>query len=193
MSTSYRCALTALITVLIAALLSVATGPAWAYQTFHDHKLIYGVSGQRFWLSPSAVANNSAAIHDGIPLWNATTTPVSYTETTIQSQSRLDFYNNLNYDDPSNCAFTKVFVDTTSVDPDVQNWWWGKVVITPLLKDEWNCGNGAHRKAIVAHEQGHAMGLAHVIDSSRLMYDWIGLTNVNAPQPDDIDGINHLY
>lgn len=51
-----------------------------------------------------------------------------------------------------------------------------------------------HRKAIVAHEQGHVMGLAHVDNGpARLMYTHLSGTNVNAPHPDDIAGINFLY
>jgi hypothetical protein len=43
----------ALLTTAAAA--ALAAGPAGAYQTFNDHKLTYGVSGQKYWLSASAV------------------------------------------------------------------------------------------------------------------------------------------
>jgi hypothetical protein len=74
-----------------------------------------------------------------------------------------------------------------------QNWWWGKVTISPYLKVEGECGASGHRKAIVAHEQGHVMGLAHAANSDRLMYGGISGTSVNAPTADDVNGINHLY
>jgi Zn-dependent protease with chaperone function len=152
--------------------------------------LTYGISGQQYWLAPGAVDNNENAIVSGVGLWNATSTPVSYSRTYTQSASRMDFYYNAT---GGYCATTYYYVNTTTVNPNNQNWWWGKVYTTQHLKEPSNCGNADHRKAVLAHEQGHVMGLDHAVSSSRLMYTWIGGTNVNAPQPDDVDGINYLY
>lgn len=168
-------------------------GPARGYQTFNSHRLTYGVSGQRFWLDATAVAANSPGIYNATALWNATASPISYTETTVKAQSRLDFYHPAHPESAGLCGYTEWFVDTTEIDPAVQNWWWAKVSLTNNLTDIDKCGPGIHRKAIVAHEQGHAMGLAHAVRSDRLMYTWIATTTVNDPQPDDIAGINYLY
>lgn len=180
--------------VTVAIVIAVLSpSQAHAYQTFNNHKLTYGVSGQKFWLDTTAATTNNAAIHNGVALWNATTTPVSYVETTVKGQSRLDFYHPAHPAIAGMCAYTEWFVDTAQVNPSHQNWWWAKVSLTDDLTDVTACGPGIHRKAIVAHEQGHAMGLAHAIRSDRLMYGAIATTTVEAPQPDDISGINYLY
>lgn len=181
----------------VAGVAALTPGPAHAYQTWNDHRLTYGVTGQEFWLSPSAVSNNAPAIRAAVPLWNATATPISYSETSTQSASRMDFYHNDNVG-TGLCATTRLYVNTTDVTgggshAPTQNWWWGKVVIYPDLWDAASCGPQSHRAAIVAHEQGHVMGLAHAVNSNRLMYAGIAATNVNRPSADDINGINHLY
>jgi len=174
-----------------AAAVALAVGPAGAYQTFNNHTLTYGVSGQQYWLSANAVSNNENAIVSGVGLWNATSTPASYSRTYTQSSSRMDFYYNAT---GGYCATTYYYVDESPVNPNNQNWWWGKVYTTEHLKEPINCGNADHRPAILAHEQGHVMGLNHLDNGpARLMYTYISGTNVNSPQPDDIAGINFLY
>jgi hypothetical protein len=34
------------------------TGLSFAYQTFNNHRLVYGVSGQNYWLDATAADNN---------------------------------------------------------------------------------------------------------------------------------------
>lgn len=179
------------------ALVALGPSPAQAYQTWDDHHLTYGVTSQRFWLADSAVNNNDNAIHDAVALWNATPTPISYSETQTQSVSRMDFYHST-ATGTGLCATTRLYVDTTEITnggntAPTRNWWWGKVIIYPDLKDAAACGPSGHRAAIVAHEQGHVMGLAHAVHSNRLMYAGLASTDVNAPTGDDVNGINHLY
>lgn len=182
----------------VAAMMAVAAqAPANGYQTWGDHKLTYGVTGQKFWLDSTAANNNNAAIHDGVALWNATKTPISYSETATKASSRMDFYHT-SATNVSWCGITYLYVDTTDLTAGgtkapTRNWWWGKVTLSPLLKNTAACGASGHRKAIVAHEQGHVMGLAHAVNSDRLMYSGIAGTGVNAPISDDVNGINHLY
>jgi hypothetical protein len=64
---------------------------------------------------------------------------------------------------------------------------------TACPSDRPGVDRNAKRKAIVAHEEGHAMGLAHALHSDRLMYAGIASTSVTAPIRDDINGINALY
>lgn len=168
-----------------------------AYNTWSDRHLTYGVVGQKYWLDQTAVDNNEGAILDGVAAWNATSTPVSYSRTTVKSSSRLDWYRISTND--SACAVARHFVDTTNVNgadgvPE-SNWWWGRVNIRPQLKTPAACGPATHREGVLAHEMGHVMGLAHVNGgANRLMRtDISSLDNVNTPRQDDIDGINHLY
>lgn len=185
----YAAALTA-----VAMLTLLAPAQTQAYQTFNSHRLTFGVSGQKFWLDSTAASTYNLAIHSGVSLWNATATPVSYTETTVKAQSRLDFYHPALSAVAGACGYTEWYVDTSQVNPSAQNWWWAKVNLTNKLTDAVGCGPQPHRKAIVAHEQGHAMGLAHAFLPDRLMYDAIAATlTINAPQPDDVLGINYLY
>jgi predicted Zn-dependent protease len=70
---------------------------------------------------------------------------------------------------------------------------WAKVTIDPLLANATACGPDTRRDGIIAHEVGHAMGLAHNSNSSSLMYTGVANTRVDAPIKDDRDGINALY
>jgi len=182
----------AVVVAAIAATVS-STGAVNAYNTFNGHKLTYGVNDQRYWLDSSAVNSHPNAIPAGVKAWSDTTdTKVYYTRTSTKSQSRLDFYRRSSSSN-SYCAVTQMYVDTATVDPNSRNWWWAKVTIDPALANENLCGASTHRKGIIAHEQGHAMGLAHTGNTATLMYVGISSTNVNQPAKDDRNGINALY
>lgn len=191
---------------MIASLLSivavVSLAPAAsAYQTWNGYHLIYGVSGQRYWMSDGVVNNYFNATTTGVQKWNdASGVPVSYTRTTTKSISRMDFYRNgVNNTRRDYCAITYHMVDTHDVNDGpngepVQNWVWGKVFINRhTFKDASYCGPASRRAPIIAHEQGHVMGLAHAVNDSRLMYWGIVGTSVSDPQLDDRNGINALY
>lgn len=184
---------TAIVLAMIAALIAISAAPAGAYSTFAGHKLTYGINKQSYWMDSTAVAAHPNAIPNGVGLWSATTdTKVYYTRTSSKSASRLDFYRRSS-ESGRYCAVTEMFVDTKSVDPTKQNWWWAKVTIDPSLGRPSACGPDEHRKGIVAHEMGHAMGLAHTKNISTLMYVDIASTYINAPTKDDRNGINALY
>jgi hypothetical protein len=171
----------------------VAAAPAAeAYNTYYDHRLTYGVHNQYYWVAPGAKEHHPNAIPNGIGKWNATTdTKVYSLATSTKSKSRLDFYRR-STSSGDYCAMTSMYVDTKAVNPGSTNWWWAKVTIDPLLAGPY-CGADNHKKGIIAHEQGHAMGLDHNNSSSTLMYINIASTSVNGPKGDDRNGINHLY
>ncbi|MGW3494781.1 matrixin family metalloprotease [Streptomyces sp. NPDC001020] len=184
----------ALPSALIAFGLVMAAGaPADAYNTFNSHRLKYGINGEYYWLDSTAKNSHPSAIPAGVAHWNNTTdTKVWYVDTLDKSKSRLDFYRRSTSSN-SYCAVTAMYVDTATVNPSNTNWVWAKVTIDPLLANASACGPDTHRDGIIAHEVGHAMGLAHNSNSSSLMNTYISSTSVDAPIKDDRDGINYLY
>lgn len=179
----------ACILIIVATISSHAN----AYTTYNDHRLSFGIANQKYWLATSAVNHNENAIVSGVDIWNnQSTVPFSYSRTYTQSQSRLDFYRQAQ--DDGNCSVTQFYVDTTTIDPNNQNWWWAKVTNRPALKVTAQCGSADHRKGIMAHEIGHAMGLGHTTWNEALMYWAIAINStLNHPVKDDRNGINYLY
>lgn len=178
------------VAISVIASIGLPASSAEAYQTLNDHKLTYGVAGQKYWVASSA-ATYSGEIDQGVALWNATPTPVSYARTSTQAISRMDFYGDSTVN-ATYCGYTWWYVNTSRVDPNNQNWWWARVYLSRQLLT-LRCGMASHEKAVIAHEQGHVMGLNHVTQTNQLMYSGIAITAVNSPQADDIAGINHLY
>ncbi|MFJ6214537.1 matrixin family metalloprotease [Streptomyces sp. NPDC092296] len=180
---------------MIAFGLVMATGaPAHAFYTFNSHHLKYGINGQLYWLDSTAVNSHPTAIPAGVDHWNNTTdTKVWYERTYTKSESRLDFYRRSTSSN-SYCAVTAMYVNTSEVSPSSTDWVWAKVTVDPDLAVASKCGPDTHRDGIIAHEMGHAMGLAHhPSNSSSLMYTYISSTSVDAPIGDDRNGINSLY
>lgn len=178
------------VAISVLASIGLPASSAEAYQTFSNHKLTYGVTGQKYWVAASA-GTYSGEIDQGVALWNATPTPASYARTTTKSVSRMDFYGDTN-PNANYCGYTWWYVNTSRINPELQNWWWARVYLSRQLLT-LRCGMASHEKAIVAHEQGHVMGLDHTSLSNQLMYSDIAITNINQPQADDIAGINYLY
>ncbi|MFG2407112.1 matrixin family metalloprotease [Streptomyces brevispora] len=179
--------------LLAFGLVMTAGAPAQAYNTFNGHRLKYGINGEYYWLDSTAKNSHPEAIPNGVGHWNNTTdTKVWYVSTLDKSQSRMDFYRRSTSSN-SYCAITAMYVDTSTVDPSSTGWVWGKVTIDPALANAALCGPDSHRDGIIAHEQGHVMGLAHNSNSSSLMNSAISSTSVDAPIGDDRNGINYLY
>ena len=175
------------------------SAPAHAWQHWpNNYHLTYGVSGQQYWVGPDA-SPYSSGIDTAVGNWNSASGPVSYSKTTVQANSRLDW----TYPGTSNgaCANTLFFVNTTNVQDangnPTSNYWWAKVQIRPDINNSGACGPGSHRKGIFGHEMGHALGLAHVHGGAlRLMDRDIAFPDhysVNAPTSDDVNGVNNLY
>lgn len=187
-------ALAASIALLPTGLMAGAE-PASAYATFNGHKLVYGVGSsgantQHYWVDSSASAY-TGTITSAMNNWIHTTsywgisTPISYTRSSAKSSSRMDHYKVSSVN--TWWGLTQMFSGSTRVAPSRANWVWARIL---LDGDYARCPN---TKGIIAHEQGHGMGLAHVSSGNALMrWDIAGLP-ISRAQPDDLRGINHLY
>jgi hypothetical protein len=185
--------------IFAATLLAALAAPAQAYQHWpHNYHLTFGAQGQKYWIGELA-ETNEPAIDDAVSSWNSASGKVSYSQTGTQSQSRLDFTHPSG--DNGACANTLFFVDTDNVGnangAPTKNYWWAKVQVRDALNDTDACGPVNHRRGILAHEMGHALGLAHVTGgAARIMRTYIAYPanyGINVPQPDDIAGVNALY
>lgn len=91
---------------LLMALLGTLTAHADS-APYNQHKMKFGIVHQKYWLAGSAVANNEAAVRDGVAAWNASATPASWSRTNVKADSHLDWYNIAASD--GNCAVTKLY------------------------------------------------------------------------------------
>lgn len=80
---------------------------------------------------------------------------------------------------------------STELDPNTQNWGWNKIMIN---FPSFNTLSVYHRKGTIAHEMGHAFGLAHSTNNSVIMAQYGNHARIyNTAQKDDLNGINYLY
>lgn len=179
----------------LATTLVVGATPAHAYDTFHDHRLWagvgdYGYNNQYYYVDGSAGAHLSTivtAMDDWIYTTDRTsiTTPISFLRTTYRPASVVDIFK-ISYVSPF-WGLTLFYNGGTEIDPDAGNWSWALIQLDGAFAV---CPN---QRGVVAHEMGHAMGLAHVDTMSSVMYWDVAYTTVTAAVADDLYGINYLY
>ncbi|PWK14943.1 matrixin family metalloprotease [Tumebacillus permanentifrigoris] len=157
----------------------------------------YG-NAKRYYFVDSSASGSSSVIDTGMSEWvNSTartgvTTSVSYRSTTTQSSSVMDWYAG-NYYDASQgvIAETEFWIYSTKVAPTAQNWGWNKekinsVTYSPL--SDWD------ERGSVAHEIGHAFGLAHSNSNPyAIMCQLSNGRQVQSATADDLNGVNALY
>jgi matrixin len=91
----------------------------------------------------------------------------------------------------SSMGVTTMYNGSTEVDPFSSNWAWGKIQLDADFSDL----SENKRLAVIAHEMGHVMGLAHSDFSNVLMRADIAYnsSSTSRAQTNDLGGINYLY
>jgi hypothetical protein len=193
--------MTILMTMAIALALALPAN-ANAYVPI-GHKLKYGVGDygnddQHYYIASSASGYDST-ISAAMSEWVHTTsrlgitTPISYTKTSTQSSSRMDFHaGDYHPASKGRIADTYLYVGDTRVDPNpTTNWVWGKTLINKVT---YNTLSASNKKGSCAHEMGHTMGLDENPNKTGSVMCPLGAgrTVYNA-QKDDCNGINAIY
>ena len=108
---------------------------------------------------------------------------------TTQSSSRMDIYQVSTVNEW--WGLTTMYNGSTEVDPFSSNWAWGKIQLDADFSDL----SENKRLAVIAHEMGHVMGLAHSDFSNVLMRTDIAYnsSSTSRAQTNDLGGINYLY
>ncbi len=171
----------------------------YAFNTFNQHKLTYGVGNygkdtQHYFITSSA-SDYTSYIDTAMSEWVNTTssmgvtTPISYTRTTTQSSSRMDIYQVSTINEW--WGLTTLYNGSTEVDPYSSDWVWGKIQLASDFSDL----SENKRLAVIAHEMGHVMGLAHSNVYNVLMKADIAYNSstTSRAQVNDLSGINYLY
>lgn len=177
--------------------------PAFAYSTFNDHVFTGGVSNLTYSTEDDSVNSYiESTMKSAANSWNNTNCGVSLTETAKHGSANIIFYydedlTNAADDNAGVIAFTKFYLtnskwvggDSDNHSGPTSNWSKSHIIINPSV---YNTLSTSVKTASLAHELGHAFGLAHSNDRTVLMYPSSART-VYTPQIDDTNGIIHLY
>jgi len=174
------------------ATLALATS---GYMTFSSHRLTGGPYGRYYWLDGSVDSTLATEVYDAKRSWGLATSKIALAETSSEGASTFQvFQSNTIYNAYGVCALTK-WVDASgnvNSDPRQRDWSEVRILVSPEAKNGTSqCSNS---QGIVAHEFGHAFGLAHV-DSPTVALMRTDIHNLpyTVPKSDDITGIDHLY
>ncbi len=201
--------------IVFAMLLLVRTSiPVYAYNIFgytlNGGVGNYGYNTRNYWIDESA-SEYTSIIDDAVSTWVHTTsrlnitTPISLSRTTTKSSSYFDIYQNSMPGSDGVVAGTYIYVKNVGcINPDFeapnQNYSWTEIILNsdvfPDLQKLVNNGltGEQNRQGTVAHEFGHAMGLAHDNKNPDVIMCQLGSgRRVYLPMADDANGINSLY
>lgn len=199
--------------IFLSVLLFVGSGvPVFAYNVFgytlNGGVGNYGFDTRNYWIDSSA-SEYTSLINNAVSSWVETTarlnitTPISLASTTTKSSSYFDVYM---YELPgasNGIAATFFYVKNVGcINPDLstgpnQNYSWTEIVLNsstfPNLQASIVLTATEKQQGTIAHEFGHAMGLAHNSNVSSIMCQLQGGRRVYMPMVDDANGINYLY
>ena len=145
---------------------SVST--VYAYNTYNQHKLTYGVGNYGKDTQHYFITSSASGY-------------ASYINTAMSEWVNTT----------SSMGVTTMYNGSTEVDPFSSNWAWGKIQLDADFSDL----SENIRLAVIAHEMGHVMGLAHSDFSNVLMRADIAYnsSSTSRAQTNDLGGINYLY
>jgi len=187
-----------LVLTLVLLTLGIQVLPASAFVTWGaNYKLINGIHNQYSWYDSTTI---DSTVHSYITSarndWNNTPTHVWFIEVADKSSSVMDIYRG-NYFPASYgyAAMTHFFVgNPPEIDPTLQNYGWTRIELNAVTFDTLSTSGLNLKRAVIAHEMGHALGLAHNSSNVNvLMYPYINSWTVNGPTQDEINGMNFLY
>ena len=145
---------------------SVST--VYAYNTYNQHKLTYGVGNYGKDTQHYFITSSASSY-------------ASYINTAMSEWVNTT----------SSMGVTTMYNGSTEVDPFSSNWAWGKIQLDTDFSDL----SENKRLAVIAHEMGHVMGVAHSDFSNVLMRADIAYnsSSTSRAQTNDLGGINYLY
>lgn len=145
---------------------SVST--VYAYNTYNQHKLTYGVGNYGKDTQHYFITSSASGY-------------ASYINTAMSEWVNTT----------SSMGVTTMYNGSTEVDPFSSNWAWGKIQLDADFSDL----SENKRLAVIAHEMGHVMGLAHSDFSNVLMRADIAYnsSSTSRAQTNDLGVINYLY
>lgn len=168
----------------------------------------YGYSTRHYWIDSSA-SDYTSLINNAVSTWVGTTarlnitTPISLENTTTKTSSYFDVYMYELQGASNGVAATFFYVKNVGcINPDLstgpnQNYSWTEIVLNsttfPNLQANSVLTATEKQQGTIAHEFGHAMGLAHNSNVSSIMCQLQGGRRVYMPMVDDANGINYLY
>lgn len=168
----------------------------------------YGYSTRNYWIDSSA-SGYTTIIDNAVSTWVHTTsrlnitTPISLSRTTVKSSSYFDVYLEEMPGSSSTVAGTYIYVKNVGcINPDLeapnQNYSWTEIILNSNSFPNLQVNNGLttaeNQQGTVAHEFGHAMGLAHSNNNPDVIMCQLKYgRRVYMPMADDANGINSLY
>ncbi len=157
----------------------------------------------------SSASEYTTLINSAVNSWVHTTdilvTPISLASTTNKSSSYFDIYETSMPGSSNTVAGTYIYVKNVGcINPGFiapnQNYSWTEIVLNsdvfPYLQSRVYNGltGDQNRQGTIAHEFGHAMGLAHSNSNPDVIMCQLGYDRrVYTPMEDDLAGINYLY
>lgn len=179
----------------------------WGY-TLNGGVGNYGYNTRHYWVDSSA-SSYSTMISNAVSSWVNTTsrlgitTPISIASTSTKSSSYFDIYYLSMPGSSNTVAGTYFYVKNVGcINPNLeapnQNYSWTEIHLNssvfPNLTGNTYLTADQKRQGTVAHEFGHAMGLAHSNNNMYvIMCQLASGRRVYLPMTDDANGINSLY